>query len=236
MITTVFRLPSNKAQQKKQANIQPNQQEKINMATMFTYNEEQAVKGGQSNFISETGAYIGKIIAAKYTKSQGGAQAIEFSIETDDGQLGNYLSVYYKAKDGNDLASGVNMIQAIMGVTGVTELTVKRQGDDDIAPELTNRRIGLFLQKELITKNDGSDSYRLQITCPFSPASRKTLAEHLNGEEPKRIQWLLEHTQDKDSRAKNSPSQEQYQAQHQYYQSTTPAPQNNSGFDDGIPF
>ncbi len=181
------------------------------MATMFTYNQEQAVKGGQSSFISETGAYVGKILAAKYTKSQGGAQAMEFSIETDDGQQGNYLSVYYKAKDGSDLSSGLNMVQAIMGVTGVKELTIKRQGNDDIAPELTNKRIGLFLQKELITKNDGSESYRLQILCPFSPVSQKTLAEHLNNEEPKRIQWLLEHTQD--NRAKNT-RQEQYQAQH----------------------
>lgn len=206
------------------------------MATMFTYNEEQAVKGGQSNFISETGAYIGKITAAKYTKSQGGAQAIEFSIETDDGQQGNYLSIYYKGKDNNELPSGVNMIQAIMGVTGVKELTVQRQGNDDIAPELANKRVGLFLQKELITKNDGSESYRLQIICPFSPVSQKTLAEHLSNEEPKRIQWLLNHTQDKDSRTKNPPRQEQYQAQHQYYQSTAPAPQNNVGFDDDIPF
>ncbi|WP_256843273.1 hypothetical protein [Rodentibacter rarus] len=221
---------------KKQTKIQPNQQEKISMATMFTYNEEQAVKGGQSNFISETGAYIGKITEAKYTKSQGGAQAIEFSIETDDGQQGNYLSVYYRGKDQKEIAGGINMIQAIMGVTGVKELTVRRQGNDDIAPELTNKRVGLFLQKELITKNDGSESYRLQIICPFSPASQKTLAEHLNGEEPKRIQWLLNHTQDKDSRAKNPPRQEQYQAQHQYYQSTAPAPQHNSGFDDDIPF
>lgn len=211
------------------------------MAVMFTYNEEQAVKGGQPAFITETGAYVGKILSAKYTKSQGGAQAIEFSIETDDGQLGNYLSIYYKGKDGNDLSSGLNMIQAIMGVTGVKELTVKRQGNDDIAPELTNKRIGLFLQKELTTKNDGSESYRFSITCPFSAASGKTLAEHLAGEEPKRIQWLIDHAKDKDSRAKNT-RQEQYQAQHQYYQSTAPShPQgqpapSNSGFDDEIPF
>lgn len=211
------------------------------MAVMFTYNEEQAVKGGQPAFITETGAYVGKILAAKYTKSQGGAQAIEFSIETDDGQLGNYLSVYYKGKDGNDLASGVNMIQAIMGVTGVKELSVRRQGNDDIAPELTNKRIGLFLQKELTTKQDGSDSYRFSITCPFSATSGKTLAEHLAGEEPKRIQWLVEHAKDKDNRAKNS-RQEQYQAQHQYYQSTAQSypPQgqapNNGGFDDDIPW
>ena len=34
------------------------------MSTVFTYNQNLAVKAGQAGFISETGAYVGRIIKA----------------------------------------------------------------------------------------------------------------------------------------------------------------------------
>lgn len=203
------------------------------MAITFTYNQEQAVKGGQPNFITETGAYVVKILQAKYVRTQTGAEALELSVETDDGLKGDYISVFYKAKNGETIQSGVNMIQAIMGCTNIKELSIARASDCDIAPELTNKKVGLFLQKELYTKNNGQDGYRFQIVCPFSALSRKTLAEHLENKAPERINWLSEHTKDKDSRTAKS----QYTAQNEVYSSPSdPLPPPSNGFDDDIPF
>ncbi|ATF73933.1 hypothetical protein [Pasteurella multocida] len=200
------------------------------MAITFTYNQEQALKAGQSNFITETGAYVVKILQAKYTRSTNGAEALEFSVETEDGLKGDYISIFYKSKNGDSLQNGVNLIQAIMGCTNTQQLSVSRSNDCDIAPELTGKKVGLFLQKELYTKNNGQDGYRLQIVCPFGAQTRKTLSEHLENKAPERIQWLVEHYKDKDSR---NTQQQAVSAQNQLYS----APQQTNNFEeDNIPF
>lgn len=206
---------------------------------IFTYNQEQAMKAGNSAFISETGAYICKIISAEYVQSQGGALSIELTIETQEGLKGNYLSIYYQGKDGNALQNGHNMIQAIMGITGVTSLTQQFKDNKAYAPELAGKYLGLMLQKVLRTKQDGSDTYGFNILCPFFFKTQKTLAEHIENKPAERIQWLIEHTKDKDDR-KQPTQQQSYQATQQLYaqQSTPPtypAPPTDS-LDDQIPF
>lgn len=191
------------------------------MTTMFAYNQELAMKGGQSLFISETGAYVGKISQAKWSTTKNGAKSLEISFETDDGMKSDYLSVFYFGKNG-DIASGHNMIQAIMGCTGAKNLTAVNQGQDVIAPELIGKRVGLMLQKVLYTKQDGQDGYRFQILCPFSAASRKTVSEHLHNQPAERIDYLVAHTKDKDERDKQQMAN---QAQHAYYASTAPQTQ-----------
>ncbi|WP_439242365.1 hypothetical protein [Lonepinella sp. BR2474] len=207
------------------------------MATIFTYNQNQAIKAGQSSFINETGAYTGKILLAKWTTSQGGAKALELSFETDDGMKADYLSIYYTKRDGSNLPNGENMIQAIMGCTGVKELTIARYKDSDIAPELTDKRIGLFLQKVLRTKQDGSDTHAFQILCPFSAGSRKTLAEHLENKPAERIDWLVANTKDKDDRNRQPPQQTGYADYNQVYgQAVSAPPQGQEFSDDDIPW
>lgn len=204
---------------------------------IFTYNQEQAVKAGQANYITETGAYVGKITLAKWVTSQGGAKALELSFEDENGLKSDYLSIWYAKKDGEPLQSGNNMIQAIMGCTGVKSLTSSPYNDNLIAPELTNKPIGLMLQKVLRLKQDGSETHSFQILCPFGASSGKTLAEHLEGKPAERINWLAFNTKDKDERGKHSP-QQAYAAQNQFYASTQnppPAPVVDS-FDEPIPF
>lgn len=221
---------------------------------IFTYNQDQAVKAGQANYIAETGAYIGKIILAKWVTSQGGAKALELSFEDENGLKSDYLSIWYTKKDGEPLQSGNNMIQAIMGCTGVKNLTSSPYNDSLVAPELTDKRIGLMLQKVLRLKQDGSETHGFQILCPFSANSRKTLAEHVANKPAERIDWLIAHTKDKDERAKQN-TQQGYAAQSQFYGSTQPnqgwdgytdhertsgnqpsQPQTVDNFDDDIPF
>lgn len=222
-------------------------------APIFTYNHEQALKAGQSSFINETGAYVGKITLAKWTQSQSGAKALELSFEDENGAKADYLSIYYINKQGEPLSYGHNMIQAIMGCTGAKQLTQSAYNEGFIAPELTNKRIGLMLQKVLRLKQDGSETHSFQIICPFSANSRKTLAEHAENKPAERIDWLVANTKDKDERAKSNNQQNGYTAQQQYYASAQPKeqwdgytdyerqqmsqpPQQSNNFDDNIPF
>lgn len=222
---------------------------------IFTYNHQQALKAGQSSFINETGAYTGKITLAKWTQSQSGAKALELSFEDENGAKADYLSIYYTNKNGEILNYGNNMIQAIMGCTGATQLTATSYNNSTIAPELTDERIGLMLQKVLRLKQDGSETHSFQIICPFSATSRKTLAEHAENRPAERIDWLVANTKDKDERAKSNNQQNSYATQQSYYASTQaqaqaqwdgyadyerpqmsqPA-QSSTPSDDGIPF
>lgn len=170
----------------------------------FTYNEEEALQGGAGGYISQTGAYKGKITGAKWAVAQSGAEAIELSFESDNGEKADYLSIYYKGKDGNAIEFGRNLIQAVMGCAGVTKLSQvpNPNGYGFIAPELVGRPVGLFLQKVLYTKQDGSDGFKFQVITPFSAKSGLTLAEHKNGEPAKRVPYLVQTMRDKDEREK----------------------------------
>lgn len=204
------------------------------MSTVFTYNQNLAVKAGQAGFISETGAYMGRITKALWGQSQSGAKYLDLSIETDDGLKADYLNVYYTSKNGEPISFGENMIQAIMGCLGIQQLTAVNTGQAITVPELQNKRIGLFLQKVLRLKQDGSDTHTLQIVVPFSANSGKTLLEHLENKPAQRVEWLKANTKDKDERSKQNAPQANYQAQNEFY-GNAPAQPNNS-FDDDIPF
>lgn len=196
------------------------------MTIQFSYNQDYATKAGNSMFINETGAYVGKITTAKYTAAQSGALALEFSLETDEGMRCDYISVFYQGKQGEELQGGRNMIHAIMGCANVKQLTMVKHNNDQVAPELIGKRIGFMLQKVLYTKNNGQDGYRFQLLCPFSADSRKTLAEHIENKPAERIDYLVQHTQDKDDRVKQ-PSQSGGQPHYD----TPPV----SAYDDDLP-
>lgn len=164
-----------------------------------TYNKEAALAAGQSAFIKESGAYVVTILEAKYMTSNGGAESIEFSVETDDGKKVNYLNVYCTKKDKTPNKHGVNMINAIMGCAGVQQLTTKMiNAHTHIAPELTNKRVGLVLQKTLKTKTNERDTYSFDILLPFIAQTRQTLDEQINGLPAQTIDKKLATLQDKD--------------------------------------
>ncbi|MFR0653302.1 DUF669 domain-containing protein [Pantoea sp. SIMBA_079] len=172
---------------------------------IFTYNQEAALTAGQGGFINESGAYVITITEAALTTSSGGAKAIEFSGEADDGRKVQYLSVYVSKKDGTDNTFGVNMIHAIMGCTGVAQLTnhMKAAGQY-VAPEFAGKKVGLVLQKVLRSKNDGSDTYGLEIRMPFIAQTHQTLLEKSEGKSPEAVERMVAGLKDKDERRKGS--------------------------------
>lgn len=172
---------------------------------IFTYNHEAALTAGQGGFINETGAYVLTITEAALTTSSGGAKAIEFSGESDDGRKVQYLSVYVSKKDGSENAFGVNMVHAIMGCAGVKQLTNHmKDAKNFVAPEFAGKKVGLVLQKVLRSKNDGSDTYGLEIRLPFIAQTRQTLLEKAEGKNAEAVDRMVAGLKDKDERKKGS--------------------------------
>lgn len=185
------------------------------MNPVIHFNRELAVKGGESNFINESGAYTGRIVEAKWIFPRNGesrAAALELSFETTDGAKANYLSLYYLKRDGAANDSGEAMIHAIMALTGVTTtLNSVQVGAEFFCPELKGKPIGLALQKVLFTKNNGSDGYKFEIKFPFSAQTRQTLKEHETQSPPKRVDSFASSITDKDERTSQKVQQSGYQ-------------------------
>jgi len=172
---------------------------------IITYNQEEGLKAGGGNFISDGGAYIVKILEAKYAKAKTNTSGIEFSLESKDGQKANYITVYYVKADGEPVKGGMSMLNAMMGLVGANTITSANGRSQDgkdifICPEFTGKTIGMFLQKSLYTKSDGSDGYKFDIRVPFDPATSKTLREKIGNDQPKTIENMTNSYKDKDER------------------------------------
>ena len=158
---------------------------------IFQYDQESALTSGASNYITEGGPHVGAIAEAKYVFGKNGKQSagLEFTLSTDSGEA-KYLSVWYQKADGTVNQYGYALIQSMMGLCKLSTLTQQAKGDYSIAPEFTGKQIGLLLQKILTSKQDGSDSYKMEIKLAFLPQTRQTLKEAL-GREPAVVvdQW-----------------------------------------------
>lgn len=180
--------------------------------SMFQYNQDAGIKAGVSDYITESGAYAGKL-STKWTKGKSPSlsEALELSLTAPEGKV-NFLSVWYKKKDGTENASGVAMINAIMGITQTRGLTLVKRGDDEICPELEGKDIGFVLQKTLQTKQGGGDTYKFEIRLPFHPQTKKTLKELIDNQPAAAVATMLETLHDKDERNKSG-NNHQYQPQ-----------------------
>lgn len=181
---------------------------------IFQYDQESALTSGASNYITEGGPYIGSISEAKYVFGKNGKQSagLELTLSTDSGDA-KYLSVWYQKADGTVNQYGYSLVQSMMGLCKLNTLTQQANGDYSIAPEFTGKQIGLLLQKILTSKQDGSDSYKMEIKLAFLPQTRQTLKEAL-GREPAVVvdQWAASLTV-KDERKKGQQQSANY---HQY--------------------
>ena len=164
----------------------------------FTYNEQSALQAGMGGLLTETGAYICTILNATWEANNG--KTLMLSVETDTGLTNKYIRIKYQKNDGEINPYGVNTINAIMGCTGVKELTQVQEGGALIAPQLTNKQVGLFLRKCWYTGQQGDDRFSIEVVCPFSPKSRKTLLEHKENKPAERIAFLERTETDRDNR------------------------------------
>ena len=185
---------------------------------MFQFSQDAAMASRESFGITESGAYVGKL-SAKYVQGSNGSKSagIEFSLECDQGKL-NYLTAWYQKKDGTCNTTGYNLVNAMMGLLKLQTLTSKQVGEDWVCPEFEGKQIGLVVQKELFTKNDGSEGYKFEIVMPFSAQSRKTLKEAMANAPATAVDKMIPLLKTKDNRSKAQGG----------YQQTGVAQQSNS--------
>ena len=176
---------------------------------MFQFSQDAAMASRESFGITESGAYVGKL-SAKYVQGSNGSKSagIEFSLECDQGKL-NYLTAWYQKKDGTCNATGYNLVNAMMGLLKLQTLTSKQVGEDWVCPEFEGKQLGLVVQKELFTKNDGSEGYKFEIVMPFSAQSRKTLKEALANAPATAVDKMIPLLKTKDNRNKSQGGHQQ---------------------------
>lgn len=180
----------------------------MNQPISFTWNQqsaEAALKAGSSAGISETGAYEGIITSAVYEFGKDGSQSQALVLSLDaDGQKANFLRINFLGRDGSQ-TFGMGLIAAIMWAAQVKNATAQQRpgqnGTEWFLPALEGKRVGLFLQKILTTKQDGSgDSYKFEVRHVFQPGTRLTYKE-FNDKAPAEAIATLERTmKDKDER------------------------------------
>jgi hypothetical protein len=71
-------------------------------------------------------------------------------------------------------------------------------------PALVGKKVGLFLQKVLYTKGDGTDGYKFEVRHIFQPGSRRTYAEYSENEAATAIAALEKSMKDKDDRVQGN--------------------------------
>lgn len=181
-------------------------------AIVMTYNQELAAKAGGGEYLQQGGAYEVEITEAKYVTAGTGSSGLQFSVKTSDGLKGNYINVYYAKKPasqgvaGETITGGASILQAMMGVLRVERMTAVKEGDGWICPEFTGKKIGLFLQKKLTTKLDGSDSYGFEIKVPFNPVDKRTLREIASNTPAQTVARMAANYKDDDQRKVTSGS------------------------------
>lgn len=170
------------------------------------FSQEAALKAGGSDFIQEGGAYPLTILVAKYIKAGSGSDGMEFEVKTESGQTAKFIKIYYKKADGTIINSGYSALCGIMYFLGLNGLTMQNAGADTIAPELTNTKVGMFLQKVLYSKNGGGEGYKFDLRAPYKGDSMHTVKEAQENQQPTAIQNWINSYQDKDERTAGQPA------------------------------
>jgi hypothetical protein len=213
----------------------------------YQLNKDYAIEGSGSvgNRITETGAYSGTIIFARELVAKTGATGIRIKFKSVDGAEANMLDLYTHNASGQEIY-GLKQVNALMTCAETRSLTpapatveeydFESGGNVNIQTqvfqELNNKPIGLVLQKELYTKNNGDDGDRITFFAPFNPTNQKMAAEVLGNKPAKSLEQIMEKIKDKDKRSKQQNTQGGYQQNSQQQSS-----QSAYDFgDDSIPF
>lgn len=203
---------------------------------MFQFNPEKALQAGASSYIQTSGAYKGKITKAKWVSAKfSNAQSLELSFESEEGQIANFINIWYKKADGTESPYGEAHIHALMGLLKLQNLSQAPKGEETVCPELQGKPIGLILQKVLSTKDNGEDTYKFDLVLFFGANSGKTYQEAVNQEPAQRVTQIAATLKDKDERKRNTPTSPPPSPPRQQSGNVEPA-QPLDDIDDDIPF
>ena len=185
------------------------------MTISYDYDEKAASHADDvANRIDTGGMYIGVFKRAEATVSaQKGTHGITLEFEVPGG--GSVENTLWTRKSDGSAIFGDNLVQAIRSILGVRgnmpstagkvmvwEDGKKVEADGETFPQLCGKRIGVVFQKELYTKNDGKESYRMNLYGVFDADSKLTASEIKEGvKAPVKLERLVRSAQkNKDSR------------------------------------
>lgn len=161
--------------------------------------------------IDQSGAYIGKFTKAEAITSPKGTEGIEFSFEADGGATADFLTFWTHNKDGEEIF-GFKALSALMTclkarsikpANGMVEKWNKSSGQKEkhqatIYPDLMNKRIGLVLQREEYTKENGQTGYKMNIYSSYEADTLLTASEILDkASKPERLDKIIATLRDK---------------------------------------
>ena len=213
------------------------------MKSMYQLNTDFARQGDSRNTrIDTTGAYAGYFNEVRYVTSKKGTKGIEFKFVCDaTDQTAEYMTIWTHNKDGDEIY-GFKKLHALMCCAKVRELTkvdgIGKVWEDgkqveksiEICPELTNIPIGVVLQKEWYTKNNGQDAYRMQLHAFYNHESKLMATEMLDkSDSAQELNNLLDWLDDEDNRVPTSFKPDLAAVE----SGNTPA---KIDFDDDVPF
>lgn len=206
---------------------------------MYALDTKAARKADQTgNRITELGKYVGIFTQAEDITASTGTKGVALRFESN-GQSAN-LSLYTKKADGTEIM-GFQALMAIMTCMRLRSIkpqtgTVKHwdaEAKQEVAkeakvfPELCNKPIGLLLETEDYTKNNGDTGTRMVIAGIFQADTELTASEILDQKTtPEQLEKLvarLRHRPIKGAKPAGAPA----------------ASKPSSGFDDmddDIPF
>jgi hypothetical protein len=178
---------------------------------MKTYdlNPHNARQVGTSSRINEKGAYVGKFTRAQSITAKSGAEGIEFSFESDDGQKADYLSIWTTNKDGKELY-GRKVLDAIMTCMKARSISAeptpfkRNDGTTEMVPQFRALlgRIGVFLASEQYEKDDGSVGSKMVLVLPFEADTKRVAAEVLDKASAGSFDRILASLRDRPLQAK----------------------------------
>lgn len=157
---------------------------------MIALDQSMAIEGAAlgGNAITESGAYVGKIVEAKpFNADNSSAAGVEITFEREDGAQAKFIKVYTVKKDGGE-AFGLKQVHALMACMRLPQL--------NSWPDLC-RPVGLILQREDYTKQDGKPGYSMKILAPFQPQTRQTADELINQQQAQTVDRIVAKLVDK---------------------------------------
>ena len=214
----------------------------------YQLNKDYAKEGSGSvgNRITETGAYSGNIIYARELTAGTGATGMRIKFKSVDGAEANMLDLYTHNANGGE-TYGLKQVNALMTCAETRTLTPTPATVEEydfnsggnvniqtqVFQELNGKPIGLILQKELYTKNNGDDGDRINFFAPFNPTNQKMAAEVLENKPAKSLEQIISKIKDKDKRNKN---QGAAQGSYSGGQQSSQQDEGFDDFDDDLPF
>lgn len=190
---------------------------------MYTLNTQLAREADtQSNYLTETGKYIGRFTRAERLISKKGTEGIGFTFENAS-KMSTKFDLWLKNASGEDLPA-LKTLSAILVCLKLKDIKpapgkverydfetkTKNIVDAEIFPGLLNKPIGLVFQKTEYEKMrdgalTGETGWRLEPLVPFEAQSELTASEILDRKtQPERLPRVVASLTDKPLKNKSA--------------------------------